>query len=636
MIITSFDKLLDSALSTSIQNQKAGRSFKEGKFQKIKSQLARKLPALQKLPHKSVFNVVVLGETDILFDRDNYNVLFLASVCRMSGLQDMNDSLKSADIIVVSSCHGQKFPPALNDTYLFYDRLIASVKNLRKFRPGAMIAWEKPSFPVNFPYASASGRDISFLAGVTLIDGNFGPKLDYLISVVKDTILLNQFIVLRHLVHDHLVPVWDCQALVWAGKCQTSSSASKTFGVSSCNCLFDFQMIQELQFHATSVATGDDDGVGLTQHGTTSPSLYSKCWQVLVSRKFDSFCLPQPSILINARTPLSRGRHSVQDLLITGMGGAGTHSTTVYLRSMGISMQHESISVSADHVFRGSVSWMYAANDVIAGVPYAHKAMIALRGAGESQHSSTYTSFLSPRFRRVVHQVRQPWKQISTITGHTSASYRFASRILLSTFAPRYVQMYCQDDAQNPKCSFAKYLYGVLKMYSFKTDESACRFGGLVPELKEFVCACRRKQRGNKCNILFAAVVWLLWSKFVQLQSDATVKVEDLLNASCTALYPLGLTSMKRSVCATMNVDTLKSRLRDLPPNSGRTYRISEDFGGIQIYNKHQQHHELTEVDLLQLDGLASRNLSRAHFLLPLVQEVATLERLFGYNPVPG
>lgn len=55
----------------------------------------------------------------------------------------------------------------------------------------------------------------------------------------------------------------------------------------------------------------------------------SRCTDILYSRKYDAACLPRPAQLL--------------PILLTGLGGAGTHNLTNQLTKMGIRVDHESL-----------------------------------------------------------------------------------------------------------------------------------------------------------------------------------------------------------------------------------------------------------------------------------------------------
>ena len=74
-------------------------------------------------------------------------------------------------------------------------------------------------------------------------------------------------------------------------------------------------------------------------------SLHQHCTPILLSRKYDARCLPPP--------PPSM----LYPLLITSLGGAGTHKIADELQIMAYHVEHEGLGLDA------SVSWYYAFND---------------------------------------------------------------------------------------------------------------------------------------------------------------------------------------------------------------------------------------------------------------------------------
>eukprot|EP01034_Spumella_vulgaris_P021971 gene21971-28053_t len=111
-----------------------------------------------------------------------------------------------------------------------------------------------------------------------------------------------------------------------------------------------------------------------------------------------------------AKSPASNSSsNGAFPLLVTGLGGSGSHYLANTLRGAGFEVSHEELDKD------GAVSWIYAANDFTLNVTYPHG---PIRGS----------SFMYPRFRAVYHVVRSPLAQISSFTSHTSDTYHFVMR----------------------------------------------------------------------------------------------------------------------------------------------------------------------------------------------------------------
>ena len=139
--------------------------------------------------------------------------------------------------------------------------------------------------------------------------------------------------------------------------------------------------------------------------------LSSRAWTADSSSDVSS--MPVCRSLLNTRKYLKEchgPKATVYPLLITGLGGSGTHAVALRLREMGVDVDHEHIAA------QGAVGWMYAVNDVISGLPYPFRGRLA------------DSSDTSPRFEQVVHVVRCPMDQISSLTSHTRQSYDFIFR----------------------------------------------------------------------------------------------------------------------------------------------------------------------------------------------------------------
>jgi len=74
----------------------------------------------------------------------------------------------------------------------------------------------------------------------------------------------------------------------------------------------------------------------------SSGSLQDRCGKYIYTRKFDSFCMP-------------RLKH-VYPVLVTGLGGSGTHHITNSLRSAGFSFYHEAIGGEDGAVVRSTLT----------------------------------------------------------------------------------------------------------------------------------------------------------------------------------------------------------------------------------------------------------------------------------------
>ena len=144
----------------------------------------------------------------------------------------------------------------------------------------------------------------------------------------------------------------------------------------------------------------------------SSPLNYSQeCIRFINTRKYDETCHG-----ISIREDLK-----LYPLLVTGLGGSGTHYLTRRLREeLAVEIHHERLLTSSLPLI-GAVSWTYAVNDVISQTIYPH----------HSQMSSSTS--LSPRFGHVVHLIRCPLRQISSLTSHTQRSFTFIHDALLHT-----------------------------------------------------------------------------------------------------------------------------------------------------------------------------------------------------------
>ena len=101
-------------------------------------------------------------------------------------------------------------------------------------------------------------------------------------------------------------------------------------------------------------------------------------------------------------------------------------------------------------------------------------------------------SILAPRFERIFHIVRSPYKHISSFATHTNQSYEFATA-----------------------CTRA--------WKSTPVDFSAGQIDGDVA----FISNGESCQRGARCNLPISALHWLSWNSFLSTIADNTYRLED-------------------------------------------------------------------------------------------------------------
>lgn len=119
----------------------------------------------------------------------------------------------------------------------------------------------------------------------------------------------------------------------------------------------DVLVVKNAENYVQSVGS-DEDPIDYKEIFVYGSSLYEHCAPILYSRKYDARCLPIPSSL-----------SMLYPLLITSLGGAGTHGIAHELQSMGYHVAHEGLALDA------SVSWYYTCNDAIINYSYHYPGM---------------------------------------------------------------------------------------------------------------------------------------------------------------------------------------------------------------------------------------------------------------------
>eukprot|EP01041_Mallomonas_annulata_P000143 gene143-238_t len=172
----------------------------------------------------------------------------------------------------------------------------------------------------------------------------------------------------------------------------------------------------------------------------------------LMFRKYSPRCQPEPEELY--------------PVLVTCMGGCGSHSIATNLQRYGMNLVHES-------------SWLYAVNDIFSGQPYPyHNAL---------KHHSLY----SPRFSHVIQITRCPKDHISTLTTHLHESFDFI-RIYMRILENNYFDLV--GSRKNIVLNGAK--------------------------------GCKRGD--GKCTLLFNALAWAFWNTHISTYADEIIRVENM------------------------------------------------------------------------------------------------------------
>ena len=280
--------------------------------------------------------------------------------------------------------------------------------------------------------------------------------------ICKNLQILHQYLILKHLIHDNGVLVIQPD-LIQQSKVITSSN--------SLHEAIQYQL-QYLNIHTQPNGLNDLlSKLNMVISNIKFSNIQEICFPLINTRKYDKRCFPYPDQLY--------------PLLVTGLGGSGTHDLTNKLRYRGVRVRHEEIDLD------GTVSWFHAVSDNYGGKSYPHHAALKK------------SNYFSPRFSNVIHITRCPIKQISSFTSHLQASYQFVF-----------------DHMIIMKNTWANYMiHEEEKMKKF-TLQSDCK-------------------RGEKCNLHFSALAWLFWNDHIHNYADVTFHIEnidELINHICTKI----------------------------------------------------------------------------------------------------
>ena len=344
------------------------------------------------------------------------------------------------------------------------------------------------------------------------------------------------------------------------------------------------RQLEALRFSpaATSVSARNNDA---------PLSLLLRCAPLLLTRKYDAACLPPPQLQL--------------PLLLTTLGGGGTHALASSLQSAGIDVLHEGVGAA------GAVSWMYAVNDAAIGTVYPHHAFLPSDSRG----------ILSPRFSRVVHVTRTPLDHVSSFTAHLSASYSFVRLAALQlTTALQWILDATKAWTRNP------------------SRQNLARIHALAATVGNY-SAPLASARGHECNLPFAAVAWLLWDALADLQADARLHVE----------VPREIEDLAAQLCRSRKIDCNPSDeereaglVRIAASSLYRGYKFllaaarqgstAAAVADASIRRKiHKQHREYTLADVVNL-GLAPLPVHDGK-VISIPDEIMARARLYNYHP---
>jgi hypothetical protein len=280
--------------------------------------------------------------------------------------------------------------------------------------------------------------------------------------------VLHQYLILKHLIHDNGVLVIQPDMMVKERVVPFLLYHNVHDAIQYQLQYMNINSKEGLKLLLLSSSSSSSSSINLSIH-KNDQRLATICNPLLNTRKYDERCFPYPEQLL--------------PLLITGLGGSGTHEIANTLRSRGVRVRHEQIDAD------GTVSWFHAVNDNYGNTPYPHYATL------------DNANYFSPRFTKVIHVIRCPVKQISSFTTHLHESYKFV-----------YEHMMLM------KTTWGDYMK--------HEDERVKMF---IPN--------NNCNRGEKCNVHFSALSWLFWNDHVHSYADVTFHVEsidELVSYICT------------------------------------------------------------------------------------------------------
>jgi hypothetical protein len=434
-------------------------------------------------------------------------------------------------LVVFSAIPGVTSSLSYWNIYEAFDRILAYIKDLQTTHSSSIVIWfpsnrilsyendlqsifhhlcihylmEKTGVIIVPPVASAKSNTINNVRSGVLVDDtnelneNFLLALDQQLTFVYKKLVLNED---RN----------DLHTMAWQGDATQIEFVAKTI-----RALF---VGGEQHKHSSA------DSLESAKSEPSISSLHEHCSRFVNTRKYVPTCMPEPE-----------NRHP---LLVTGLGGSGSHFVANQLQEMGFQVKHEGIGRD------GAVSWFYSVNDYLLGLQYPFGKL-----------TDSQRTFLSPRFDNVIHVIRNPLDQISSFTAHTNKSYDFV-------------------------------------VCNMKVSQKA----DIVREFEQARLFQHNCFRGGKCHLHFAVLAWIHWNAMVAEIADKSYHIEQvghLMEDLCTLLWPEYHSLNSKRRCP-------DERIMFLTENWWKAFQYYTAKQIFPSYVSHKKHTHYSLQDIIALD----------------------------------
>lgn len=270
----------------------------------------------------------------------------------------------------------------------------------------------------------------------------------------------------------------------------------------------------------------------------------------------------------------------IYPILVTSLGGAGTHHITCMLEALGISVGHERIARD------GAVGWQFAVNDSFVGRAYPHHAAINNNNNREhffnrpsysyalfsrvfnsaDNHVPPYSSLFNPSFSSVLHVTRCPIKHIASMTTHLYQTYEFllhCMEVLDYTGLPASTAQHFREHGLNMHSSLSSSMWDCNPGTSASSSSHRSSASGngdwswSLTRRHRAPSPLSYPQRGSPCWLRFSAASWVFWNTLIERYADHRFRIEDeaglLLATACKNVS--ALLKRKSSDVIRMTVD---------------------------------------------------------------------------------
>ena len=285
------------------------------KLKDSRSQQVYNLWMISYRPAKSSKNLRIKGLARYdLFDRLSYPNSSISTSDSFYGLSDIGfncgklfniSNQNDINLLVIGDCFPGFHTTTFMNIYKFYDRLISFVKSLIHNYPSAIVVWSLPIFPDNM------NSELVLLHHHIITNVLIKNYALFIMQPYNLPTSLGEKQYIDHLLRQ-MIHIY----------CEISPHDFSVYNKYALNDKYLSIILSTVHKYLSKVRKDSSQNLN-------SQSLQDRCGKYIYTRKFDSFCMPRLK--------------NVYPVLVTGLGGSGTHYITNELRSAGFKFFHEDV-----------------------------------------------------------------------------------------------------------------------------------------------------------------------------------------------------------------------------------------------------------------------------------------------------